>query len=660
MPTPTTEEREAGAIPAVFIPSLEENKEINHVLNEYTKGRSVVQKTYNQFNGRNLYDCIDDWTKRWNGYIPAANPLLDISQSQIFLNYTRNAVIAYLVNVSLTRPEAKIIAVNRKNNVENKRFAEIISNLNTYSLNNESGDKKFFEAALECTTKGTVILYEGYAKNYQEVEVPQKYDAETGKIKTKKEKRVLFDDCFQKIVPIEDFFICNPYQPDIQKQPFILWREVTTYFEAEMEYSHYKNWEYVQKGQYTVTADPSTFYRNALTTELGKDQVEILRYYNRAKNKHIIMINGVPVYSGPIPFKDGKYPFAKGIYEPFGNDFFWGAGFPNKIQGEQDLKNTFWNMMVDKTAGSLLPYGLTSDLDDIIEDDVLAPNKIRQVGDINKWKIDTLPGVNAGEVQMLQLTDRYMQEDSGDVMGSSNASSPRGGKLPARQIMLKQQESMKRLGFSMGFLEDLERDRTQLRVSHILQFYSIPKIEKITGRSGELQQFVYRDITLNNVKLSDGQVGNKVIKLTDKLKPNARKKMADELSVIEMMGEESGVPTEAVAIDVNTFYDWNLAIQIVKNSSYERNEVLDQASRMEFAQWRLGLAQIAPVNAAELVKWVEESFDVDTDRFIAEQGPEQMMNAAAGQGENPIEQGNRPLEELNRTDNTSAIARATQ
>lgn len=659
----------------VFIPTKDEREAISLVLTDYIKGRNILQKTYNYFNGRNLLDCIDDWTKRWNGYIPESSPLLDATQSQIFLNFTRNAVIAYLAKVALTLAKPKFVAVNKKLGVNSTKFAEFLKDANTYSLNAESGDSKFFSAALETATKGTCITYEGYMKQEQDMEVPVKYDAVIGKVTTKKQKRVIYDDCYQEIHPIEDFFIGNPYQPDIQKQPFILPRKITTYSDAKAEFGHYPNFEYVKAGAYTLVAEATTFYRNTLATDLNQDQVEVLKWYSRILNRHIVLINGVPMYDGVIPFKDGKYPYAKAIHEPFGNDFFWGASLVNKIMGEQDLKNMVFNMMVDKTQGSLLPFGLTSDLDDLIEDEVLAPNKIRKVGDINKWKFETLPGINAGEVQMLSLIDKELNENTGGATGAGSSSSPRGGKLPVRQILLQQQESMQKLGFSTSYLEDYECDRTKLRVSHILQFYSIPKLSKVTGATpDEMKQLVYRDLTLNNVKLSDGRVGTRVIKLADKMDSAGRQKMADNLSVLEIMGEETGTPTEALAVDVSTFNDYNFDVQIIKNSTYERNQVLEQSSRMEFANWRLALAQAAPVNAPEIIKWVEESFDIDSARFEGQPGPQQdtAANAANGQpggggpSANPGSnapgggaQGGRPLSELTRTNNGSALAKAT-
>ena len=59
-------------------------------------------------------------------------------------------------------------------------------------------------------------------------------------------------------------------------------------------------------------------------------------------------------------------------------------------------------------------------------------------------------------------------------------------------------------------------------------------------------------------------------------------------------------------------------------SSYESTSILDQAQRQDFANWRLSLAQIAPIDAPKLVDWVSESYeDFDPDEFKPKQQPPQ-------------------------------------
>ena len=606
----------------------------NEVMNDFIIGRNVLSKSYNQFNGRTLTECIDDWQKRWNGFIPQEDIINNNPTSQIFLNFTRNLVVSWLAKVALNPVKYNIKAVSKKLGLPNKKIAEIFKDLVQYSDDNENGAQKFLLEAFEFAVKGTLVVYEGYKKEEQKRKIPLKFDALTGKYTWEKTIQTIFDDCYREIVPIEDFYIANPYEPDVQNQPFVLWRKITTKQEAEKDFGHYPKFKEVIPGTYELIG-LDTFYKTKISVELAANQVEIIRYYSRSKNKHCVIINNIVIYDGIFPFKDGLYPFAKEVFEPFDNSFFWGASLVNKIMGEQDLMNTIFSLMIDKTYGSLLPYGLSSDLDDIIEDNVLAPNKIRKVSDINKWKFDTLPGISAGEQAMLQTIMNFAKENSGDIAGSGTAFSPQGGKLPVRQVLLRHQEAMQRLGLSMQYLENFVRSRTILRLNHIIQFYSIPKIEKITGENGEIiKQFIYREVNLPDTELSDGEQGSKIIKLVgeEQTYPEERERLANELSIKESIGEEIGVPTEAIAISVNVFKDYNFAVQVVKNSSYEQNKALEQAVRQEYATWRLNLQQLVPVNAEALVDWVDESFDIDSEQFRA-------------QAQTPITAGGMPVSE---------------
>jgi hypothetical protein len=598
-----------------YLPTPTEAAAKNRVLNDMITGRLVVNKSYNYFNNQTLFDCIDDWTMRWNGYTQPLS-VLDETSSNIFINYTRSLIISYLSKVALQPIDPKIRAVNRKTGLVNQKFAEVIADLNNYSNLEENAPAKFLSTALEATVKGTAIVYEGYTRTTQEWEIPDKFDSETGKVKKKKIKKVLFDNCCRELCRLEDVYIANPWTPGIQLQPFIVWKKITSYYEAFGLFSKYPNWDSVKPGSYTILSEPTTFYTNQIYTELQKDQVEIVRYYCRKENLHVIMVNGVILYQGPFPFKHGRYPFAKYIFEPFGSDFFWGAGAPFKFMGEQDTQNSFINMMIDKMYGSLAPFGITSDNDDIIEDDVLVPNKIRKVGDIAKWKWQTLPGVDAGEQNMFQLIQNMLKENSGFVGGGPQFT-PKGGKMNVRQIMLQEQEAMQKMGYPIGFLEDGERDRTELRIWNIMQFYAVPKIEKITGKNGkEVEDLVYKEARLHDTQLHNGKMGTRVVKLVgNKMDENAKMKLRDELDMEEAKGEATGVSTEALAVPVSMFEDYEVQIQVVRNSSYQRNQTIEQAKRQEYAQWRLSIAQVVPVDAVALVKWVDDAMDIDDDQF---------------------------------------------
>ena len=599
-----------------YVATESEQKDLRDNLDVLTRGRLVLQKKYNYLNGRNIFECIDDWQKRWNGWIPPQSELEEYDKSEIFLNFTRNAIIGYLTTAAMFPPKVKISAVNKRSGFPNKTFAKFLEDLKRYSETNEVYIPKFLKFALAVTTDGTAYAYEGYLRDEQEYEIPIWYDPKTGKISYQNKKRTKFDDCYMQPIRLKDLYFLNPFEPDIKKQPEVLWRQLLSYEEAEKEFGHFKNWEHVKPGMVRMDPAAQTFYANEEESQYDTDRIEVLRRWRMGDARHVISVGNVVLYGGPNPFKDGRTPICGAMYEPYGIDFAFGMGFPQKVMGEQDAMNTAVNLMADKEYNSMLPYGLSSDLDDLIDDEVLQANRIRKVGDINKWKIDSLPGLTSGDITFLQTMLNFAQQFSG-TEGGAQATTARGGRLQVRQVLMRQEEMMKKIGFSSQFLEDFERDRTELRVSHALQFYSIPKIEKITGKGRkEIEQLIYRDVEVSDVPLEDGRVGRRKIKLFgNEMTPDVKERISQELSVEEEMSEMNGMPMEALAVHVDTFHDYNYKVQVERYSSFEDNRTLEQAKRMEYANWRLSLANVAPINTQKLIAWVDESYELDTSEF---------------------------------------------
>src|SRR5581483_1540535 len=73
------------------------------------------------------------------------------------------------------------------------------------------------------------------------------------------EERIVDDTypCFtDTVVPVTQCYIENMYEPDIQKQGFIIWRKVYAYSEAQAKYNGvYDNFKYVRPGVQTIYDD---------------------------------------------------------------------------------------------------------------------------------------------------------------------------------------------------------------------------------------------------------------------------------------------------------------------------------------------------------------------------------------------------------------------
>lgn len=594
-----------------YDPPEKDRKTINRVYDRLQKMQYQRERKYSYFNDRSLLQYIDDSTKRWNGYIPPRDDLTMDWQAKVFDNFTRNVVIQYLAKVAMQRPKSRFIATNN-NGFEDTKRAHVLDKLFQYSKRKEDGEYKFLQAALECATKGTVILYEGFRKIKRKVKELEKYDPVTGNVLFKEREILDYNDCYQQVIPLEDFYVGNIYEASIHFQPDLCWKTVLRKADFKEEFSKYPNFKKVQPGAYTALNESLAFFKNKNYAELETDQVEVVRYFNRLRDEMVVCANGVLLYDGPIPFHHKDYPFAKGVQEQFAIDFFYGKSIPDKCQNDQDVRNTLLAMMIDQSLVSMYKPILTDDEDEI-DTQIMVPNAIIKVNDINRYKVmSELTGPDASHFNMFQLITQLSQENSGAMMGGAKAQTSRGGKMTARQAMMIEEQSRQVLGLNTKQLEKMEHDADILRCKNILQFYTIPeKNAEILGlKDADVKKGIIRLIRLDDSELSDGTYGTSVIKMfqSDKHLPQS-----EDLAVEEEMARMQGENLEVFAMTADYIRNMDFDVQIIGESSYQQSKSLEQAMADEF----YSMAMNNPlINQEENTRdWVQ-SRDKDPDRFM--------------------------------------------
>lgn len=621
----------------LYEPGEKDYDALQHVYSRLYKMQHIRDRNYNYFNDRNLISFIDDSTKRWNGYVPPRDDLTEDWQARVFVNLTRDTVINFLSQVAVNQPKAVIKVRNRKGYDDSKR-AYILTKFLEYSRQKEDGERKFFNCALEMTVKGTVIAYEGFRKTKRKVEEIDYTDVITGKVESKEKSIIDYNDCWRSIVPLEDFYVGNIWQSDMQMQPDVIWKSIIRKVEAKIEFGKYPNWKYVKAGAYTSLVEQLPFFKNVQYAELESDHVEIIRYYNRFKDKMIIVANGVILYNGCIPFTHKKYPFTVGRFEPFAVDFFYGNSLPNKIATDNDILNTLWSMMLDQTILSIHKPVLTDDPDEI-EDTVLVPGLVKKVNNKDSYRIlSELQGPDSSHFNMLQLAQNFGKEHSG-FQGGGSATTSKGGKVTARQALLQEEQKRQALSLNTKQIEFFECDCAKLRVANILQFYTIPEKNKdITGEDDAMKNFM-RVIRIDDTELTDGSYGTSVVKIAnnDKNLPTP-----EQIDVEETMGEIQGQNVEVKVVTPDYIRNVEFDVSIEAESSYMQKHSLEQAMGTEFYQLMLANPL---ANQMENIREVVKLYDKDPDKFIQQQGqgmpqgmPGQQLQPAMAGGVPPSRQ----------------------
>lgn len=557
-----------------YDPSEKDKKTIRGVYDEFEYMRNLRNQKWKHFNDRTLRDFIDDSQLRLNGYVPSKESQgKEDWQSNVFHPVTRNKFKAMLAAVALDIPQTKIVAQNEKDDKDQNR-AEIMRNLVKFSYNQDNKEEQIFFEAWECAEKGTVIVYDGYLKSKAKRKVITSFDPETGEIEYDEQELETGNKCVNFIVPLTNLFIKDWHIFNIQDQPAICWVERMEVDAFKNEFGKYKNADTVKTSNELTDENVSdTFFKEHWQERTSEEEpIEVIRYYNRAKDEFKILANGVLLLECPLLLgkKEKHYPFAKTVFEPFATDFFYGNSLPNTLMGEQDVINVLYNMSLDKTYKSMAPallIGNTNKDDFDLEDQNTTIDTKIYVQDINQVREMPIKGIDQADMKMIELVSRGLDLSSVD----SNQQGVAGRGVTAREVVIANENAKKLKGIMYLFLTSLWLQKMKLRVMNILTFFTQPKV---SGAIGDEKAMEYQSFAVENAELSDGNKGTLAIKMVEN---QTNLPTPSELDIEETTQQmRSGEPYEIIAITSDYLDDWNYDIKIVSDSVYQKESGLNQ------------------------------------------------------------------------------------
>jgi len=317
------------------------------------------------------------------------------------------------------------------------------------------------------------------------------YGEVTRTVKTEKgddgkwiEKRIKDEayPCFMDtVVPVNQLYIENMFEPDIQKQGFLIWRKVYAYSEAQAKYNGiYKNFEYVRPGVQSIFDDANRTFYYVYDPNMRSEDVEEIIYWNKNLDLKIIMINGVLMTESdnPNPRNDKLYPFDKFGYEIINNRFFYYKSLSFKLQHDAEIANTLYQMFIDGTYLSIFKPMIAVG-GEIIASDVIVPGAVTSFSDPNS----DLRAINVGSdlksgLETLSVVEKSINESSQEPLQQGNTT---GGAQTAYEISKIDQNANTILGLFLQMIAKHVRDFGKLRMDDILQYLTMPEITDITG-----------------------------------------------------------------------------------------------------------------------------------------------------------------------------------
>jgi hypothetical protein len=615
MPELTSKEVETP----IYTPSKEEQDLISAIWAKWNQANDQRQGSYRFFNDRTFIEYVNDSVDRFNGYKePRTDPAADWG-AKVFNNITRVKTIAIISQITAERVKAEFFAANH-DDPEDVLVARIVKKLEESSYYKNRDDEQQFYSVLEAAVKGTAIGYEGYKVDKRKIKEITDYDPDTGKIKFKEKEIEDWNDVYGETIPIFDFYPGNIYVRQMQKQPFVIWRTVLDKDIFDAEFEKYPNFSKVQAqaGQMTTQEDDknkqdssSDFNTTSYTSESVRDgQVEVIRYFNKWTDEFHIVASGVlltPMES-PLPWDHKDYPFWKTIFEPFDGPFFYGKSLPDKAKDNQDVLNTLYRMALDQTALSINPPILTQGIENI-KNEYLFPGARMNADDVNQTKVVPIPGVQPTHFQMIDKVESSLNRDS----VSDQTSGQTGSRTTAYEVNVAKEASQKMLAIFLRTLEWSVRDKTELRVANILQFYRIPKISE--SLDGE-EVMEYRKIVLDDTELADGTVGRQVVQVTS---PDESLPSKEQITKAELHYLAKGQNVAFSFISTEKMRSFKTKIRIIPNSSIKMSEALNRALELDYQKTVLTYYPTM-LNQEEGFRSLNEVFDKDANKMMSQQG----------------------------------------
>lgn len=518
---------------SAYQPSKETAERIKQILLLFARSRVIMNKPYEEFNNKSVIDLTNECKKLFNSWRETKSTDADDSwKSNAVRPIVRNRAIsiaAHLANII----RGNVFAQN-DNQESDKEAATVMKSLMEWADEQSDYDKTYIYSVIAALISPASIVHREYSEVYRTIKDLQE-DGSWQKKEIKDEEYCGFRDT---IVPVEELYIANIYEPDLQKQPYLLWRRVLDYETARQKYGDNKDFQYVKPGMQVVTEESAGTFYDLHDEELFDHLVEELIYFDRFSDLQLTLVGGVLLDDpeSPLKRKDKMYPFAKTGYELINEGkFFYFFPLVRKMKDDAEIINSLYNLVIDVSKMQALPPTAVFG-DEIINASVLAPGVTTVfAGESKIEKMDPSGNLTAA-INTLDRVEASVSESSSDVLQSGQSNR---GNQTAFEISRLEANAKTMLGLFGQMIGFFVKDLGKLRIGDIIQFMTVGEIDEIVGDDATLK---YRSFLIPN-QLEGGRSKSHKIQFGqhDMLSQDENQRG------MQMMALEGGMPMDQLA-----------------------------------------------------------------------------------------------------------------
>lgn len=476
-----------------FSPSEDERAFTLKVYSDFSTDYQLKNNSWEVLNNRTLANFWQDCNYDYNQIVTADvnNPVVQYSSG-----ITRDKANTFITNLTLQMLYPSVTAVNDMQQVD-----QVISQISKPLLRwqyindgrpSESGKIKNVRYTHKQVCEGTVHILDTVGAD--------------GKLTS-------------SVIPNEEVFIPNFYQPNVQLQShFMQVQQWASFGEAQAEFGDLDNFKYVTPGSLGWINETYSFkekykgliYQNQCTIirvwyPVRQQEVERLKkigklpkYVKRAKYFNVV-INGVNMFpvDNLMPYYHGDFPVTKAVFEWFSPaEFYWGNSMPNKCAQDKKFKDGWVTLMRYAAKLNAIP-ALLNFSGQHLENNIVVPGLITDVpATMDPNKIVAVPGTDKGltqgMIEMSKMTDDEINRSTSSPQAAGQK--PQGEQTARQTIILEQNEQKILLGLAqqITFREEsrafpILKSSFQFLPRQTISQLSIPNQTFSDGSSGTLE-----------------------------------------------------------------------------------------------------------------------------------------------------------------------------
>ncbi len=444
----------------------------------------VDQMSFNTYQPNNGESYPGDAINSWRSH--AMRPIV------------RNKVISIAAHATARLLFPKVFAWN-ENNDDQRDAAQVMSDLMEWSGEESDYTMTTLYNTLSALVNPVAIVYTEYCEIYRTVKREKLAD---GTYRTEEIIDEVLSGFKDTIVSPDELFIENFFEPDVQKQAWLVWRRVISYDMAQERFGKAKNFECVKPGIQVVFNDANQSFYQVYDPNMRPYMVEWVQYYNRAEDLKIDVLNGIMVSDADNcnPRNDKLYPFTWTGYEIINNRCAYFKALAFKLMHDANIINTLYPMIIDGTYLDLFkPMVIAGE--ENVPSNIIVPGRASTLTNPQA----TITPIQLGTNMKSGFDALGAVEESVNQSSESPAVPENPKNVTAEAIATREQEKNVILGLFIQMIGSFVKQYGRLRMGDILQYMTIGQVDSIE----DSPELVYKTFLLHN----KGENGNKTRKI---------------------------------------------------------------------------------------------------------------------------------------------------